>query len=54
MKKLKPRLPTPHPELVSLRGNEERLTRQLDTILTKANLTRESLRERVRQALTKQ
>lgn len=53
MKTLKPRRPTLHPGLLPAVSSEERLTRQLDAILTQANLTRESLRERVRKALAK-
>lgn len=54
MKKFKPHRHTPHPGLLPLRGNEERQTRQLDSILNQANRTREALREKVRQALAKQ
>jgi hypothetical protein len=50
---LKPRRRAGHPSLFLLHGQKERLSRQMDTLLNQANLTRESLREQVRKALAK-
>jgi hypothetical protein len=52
MKVLKPRKPAVHRGIEPL-FQRERSARQLDAVLLKANLTREALRERVRQALAK-